>query len=36
MEINMPAANLKIVEEKNMDKTKALDAALARIDRACC
>jgi len=30
----MPAANLKIVEEKNMDKTKALDAALAQIDRA--
>ena len=30
----MAAANLKIVEEKNMDKTKALDAALAQIDRS--
>ena len=30
----MAAAKLKIVEEKKMDKSKALDAALSRIDRA--
>ncbi len=30
----MAAAKLKIVEEKKMDKSKALDAALSQIDRA--
>jgi recombination protein RecA len=30
----MSASNLKIVEEKKMDKTRALEAALSQIDRA--
>jgi len=30
----MPSAKLRVVDDKNMDKQKALDAALSQIDRA--
>jgi recombination protein RecA len=30
----MPSAKLRVVDDQNMDKQKALDAALSQIDRA--